>query len=745
MPTKMPIITKHSLIFSSIARKTNKTMKITFNEIETTSFIDNQVDLDPEDKVANLIEHENFDNEVSYGDAGQVYDLVSNKEFAPGVGILNVSDVGMPSLLINMKIHQTSTKHSYFALQVNLNSTSKIVKIANENKPTDVTIELLKHEKFLQLNTHEEIMNMLFAKKAEDDTLLDTKVSSSIAIPAEWCLLFTESKTSQELAVNLLHLTVESTKDRPQLNNNDWIKRVINFAQLLFVMPDKAIAFESMGLTIEDIDTTKKNIYGSKVIREILNDFEGNSKPEAANEEDDASSRIPICTECNSSSHLSGDCPNLVVNDNPREDVESRHSITDDLLGLRIPKKVKTGKEAEPIEIMEDDDDDEESNASIVLPEANFTSIRDKYQKKVALGSANESTQMALMLASIMKTDKNVLSKTSAYGIQSLEAITVDFNGNGGNKMSRHPHRILFETSDKDDIPKFFNTELRRSLGEDDDPIGTIDKNTTRLIMKGNLIGDSTIRDPKEAEGVSIFAMVPDGETSSSKTTSSQSIFIPSTSEQFLEMLRSFKILLRFIAGKNSAAAIQSKRLHINFKKVKLSLRDFFAIHKEDGGKYLCLIIYNLTFNMLSDIVAGKEPSTDHLQMDSLINQLQIGMTIPVPTTNPPANHAGGKKNNESSGRKRSFNNQIPNSPRSIGEYVFEEGKEYGKFFGGCIIGTHQPSIPKVKGKSICVAYLINGKCNNNHCKNYHGSATSAKEQISKWISGNSLPLKIRE
>jgi len=133
-----------------------------------------------------------------------------------------------------------------------------------------------------------------------------------------------------------------------------------------------------------------------------------------------------------------------------------------------------------------------------------------------------------------MKTDKNVLAKTSAFGIQSLEAITINFNGNGGNKMNHHSHRILVETSDKDDIHKFFNIELRRSLGDNNDPIG---KNTTGLIMKGNLIGDSTIRDPKEAAGVSIFAIVPIGETSSSKTTSSQNIFIPSTSEQFLEML----------------------------------------------------------------------------------------------------------------------------------------------------------------------------------------------------------------
>jgi len=580
---------------------------------------------------------------------------------------------------------------------------------------------------------------MLFAKKAEDDTLLDTKVSSSIAIPAEMCLLLTESKTSQELAVNLLYLTVQSIKNQPQLLNNDWIKRVINFTQLLFMMPNKALAFATMGLTIEDINTDKKNIYGSKVIREILNDIEGDLKLEAANEEDDASSRIPICTECNSSSHLSGDCPHLVINDNSKKDVESHDSITDNLLGMRIPKKVKTRKEVETIEIMEDDDN-EESNESIVLPEANFTSIRDKYQKKVAMGSANEGTQMALMLASIMKIDKNVLSKTSAYGIQSLEAITVDFNGNGGNTMSHHPHKILFETSDKDDIHKFFNTELRRSLGEDDDPIGTIDKNTTRLIMKGNLIGDSTIRDPKEAEGVSIFAMVPDGETSSSKTTSSQSIFIPSISEQFLKCYDPSNSP-PFHRRKEFSSRNSIKETSHQFQKGENEFERLLYVYKENGGKYLCLIIYNLTFNMLSDIIAGKEPSTDHLQMDSLISQLQIGMTIPVPTTNPPANLAGGKKNNEGSGRKRSFNSQIPNSPRSVGEYVFEEGKEYGKYFGGRAIGTHQPSIPKVKGKSICVAYLINGKCNNNHCKNYHGSATSAKDLISKWINGNSPKL----
>jgi len=34
---------------------------------------------------------------------------------------------------------------------------------------------------------------------------------------------------------------------------------------------------------------------------------------------------------------------------------------------------------------------------------------------------------------------------------------------------------------------------------------------------------------------------------------------------------------------------------------------------------------------MLSEILAGKEPTRDHLQMDTLIKQLQIGMPISIP------------------------------------------------------------------------------------------------------------------
>ena len=227
--------------------------------------------------------------------------------------------------------------------------------------------------------------------------------------------------------------------------------------------------------------------------------------------------------------------------------------------------------------------------------------------------------------------------------------------------------------------------------------------------MKGNLIGDTTIRDLKEAEGISNFALPPLGEAVSSKNTSSQNI--PLTSEKFLEMFWLFKILFRFIGGKKSAIAIQSMKLNSNFKKVKINLREFFMAHKENSGQYLWFIIYNLIFNMLSDIIAKVAPSTDHLQIPDGLS--------PQPTTNW-YDHPNPYKNQQflqvqrdtmtTIGRNEHFknnNNQIPNFLlwRSVGEYVIEDGKDYSKFFSGPDIVKHQPPIPEVKGNYIHIIY----------------------------------------
>ena len=732
-----------------------------FDEISTNRYRDRHADTDPDNKVDHLIANGNFDESVNYSKTNEIFEVVKNVEFSPGASILNIDVKGTPSLLVNWKVHETKTKHSYFAIQMNQEDTSKVVQVVHDDKQNSVIMELLKPDTiFRSIKTEEEWKELLQAKKSDDDVYSDN-VSGTIAIPAQWCQTFSISSDPKDLAVKLLVETSRWVKCLPKLAKSDWIKRMINFAQLLFMMTDQDLSIDTIGLKTTDTEVAKK-VYGLKTIKKIVTEFE-------------EFSRMPVCLECGSISHHSEDCPllktkeksnvNVDDNDKDKDDDTSQADIFND----PIPKKKKvekedppkktektdppdSGKEEEPESEKKEDpinsDDDEDSTDSISIAEADFSSARDKYKEKANNSTSNQNptTEMAIMLASIMKKDKNMFAKTSTLGIESLESITITFDGNGGRKMNSSVHKILMETSDKEDVPKFLNSELRKSLGEDDDPIGKIDKKTASLIMKGHFIGDGTIRDPKEAEGISIFNIVPQGETSSSKSVSGQDIFIPSTPDQFLEMLRAYKILFRFFGGKKSAIANQTKNLHVNFKKVKVNLKEFFTANGESGGRYLCLIIHNLTFNMIWDITNDIAPTKDQLQMDSLIMQLQIGMTIPIPITHTQVNLPYEKRTDDKKRKQdRVYDNQPPASPRAVGEYIFDEDKEYGKFFSGNAISKHQPACPKVKGKPICVGYLINGKCNNRNCKKFHGSTKASKDIICKWITGNSLPLKIRE
>jgi hypothetical protein len=84
--------------------------------------------------------------------------------------------------------------------------------------------------------------------------------------------------------------------------------------------------------------------------------------------------------------------------------------------------------------------------------------------------------------------------------------------------------------------------------------------------------------------------------------------------------------------------------------------------------------------------------------MDSLIMQLQIGIAIPIPMNNSPVFPSGdGKRINNKKQRQDKIYNQYSSTPRTVGKYIFENGKEYNKFFAGPAITKHQPQIPKNK------------------------------------------------
>jgi len=120
---------------------------------------------------------------------------------------------------------------------------------------------------------------------------------------------------------------------------------------------------------------------------------------------------------------------------------------------MRIPK---TNKNKPIAQVQDEEDSDSESTQSIELPEAKF-SIRDKYKSTEDEPNENldRESRMVELCASLMKSDKNVLSEASPFGTKTLEAITINFNANKGDKISPPLLKILKEiTVYRDDLHK---------------------------------------------------------------------------------------------------------------------------------------------------------------------------------------------------------------------------------------------------------------------------------------------------
>jgi hypothetical protein len=163
---------------------------------------------------------------------------------------------------------------------------------------------------------------------------------------------------------------------------------MINFAKLLYMMSDQDISIDTIGLKTTDVEVAKK-VYGLKTIKKIVTKFEENS-------------RLPVCSECSSSSHRTEDCPLLAAKEKPENDDEDDDNISiTDIFSKPIPQKKKTEKEDPPKKTEKEDhpdsdmeekpenkqkeahidsDDDNSSTDSISIAEADFSSTRDKYK-----------------------------------------------------------------------------------------------------------------------------------------------------------------------------------------------------------------------------------------------------------------------------------------------------------------------------------------------------------------------------
>jgi len=388
--------------FLALLVKHTKTMSINtnFDQVSTNRYRDRHADTDPDNKVDHLIANGNFDESVNYSKTNEIFELMNNEEFSPGASILNIDVKGTPSLLVNWKIHETQAKHSYFAIQMNQEDTSKVVQVVHDDKQNSVIMELLKPDTiFRSIKTEEEWKELLQAKKSDDDVYSDN-VSGTIAIPAQWCQTFSISSDPKDLAVKLLIETSQWVKCLPKLAKSDWIKRMINFAQLLFMMTDQDLSIDTIGLKTTDTVIAKK-VFGLKTIKKIVTEFE-------------EFTRMPVCLECGSFAHHTEDCPSLKPKEKSNVNIDDEDEDDDtsqaDIFNEPIPKKKKvekedppkktektdppdSGEEEEPESEKKEDpinsDNDEDSTDSISIAEADFSSARDKYKEKANNNTSN--------------------------------------------------------------------------------------------------------------------------------------------------------------------------------------------------------------------------------------------------------------------------------------------------------------------------------------------------------------------
>ena len=234
--------------------------------------------------------------------------------------------------------------------------------------------------------------------------------------------------------------------------------------------------------------------------------------------------------------------------------------------------------------------------------------------------------------------------------------------------------KILKSSSDSETITGSFNHHLKKRLSEDEDAISKINERTIKQLIKGCIGGEVAIDDQREIASLSIFKMILLGEERDTKktTTTKQSYFVPSKVEQFMTMLRMLAHVTGIIGLQTSAYYVKTKRLYKSFKTIKNQLKSLFVRHGEDCGRYLCLLVHNLTFSLINDIMNDETPTDNHMQLHSLIEQVKVGIVITILPSyknkkQKSRNGNGNANYNNGNQRDNHHNNNNTNNNRSYG------------------------------------------------------------------------------
>jgi len=278
-----------------------------------------------------------------------------------------------------------------------------------------------------------------------------------------------------------------------------------------------------------------------------------------------------------------------------------------------------------------------------------------------------------------------------------------------------------------------------------DESVGACDLKMLENVFAGKLTNDTTINDPAFSYGITIFSFLPFGEEHNTKSKSGQALFIPGDCEQFFQVLRALTLFITELFSFDSEFSLKSDNLYEDLLDIKKQLKAQFSARGKDFGRHICLLIHNVMGLFIRDMKERVKPHRKHINLDSIIEQIQMGAVITITPSSKP--NDGGRKYDPRRDDRRPLAARLPiRDQRTRGRYVFRDGEIYSNFFAPDKIRSMNPRIPVSRdGKNLCLKNLFHGTCRSNTCPLLHGNTTNMDTQIKAWIDGNRLPVNKRE
>ena len=725
-----------------------------------------------------------IDNNLDYRSVNAVFQAANESDLTTKAAVLNINSEGELTILSCFFKHAGG---KWFAIETTPSGVSSTVRVEDKIKNTEENDnDIPPTKELLTATSNEEMMKII----SNDSNRTLQATSSTVIVDWEVIQGIFLGPNSVITYQDILWHYVSLAKSDSTLADSNWFKRICNTVlQAELAQQDSA---KSPGLATKPIRPDGKTHW--KTIELVTNEFnsttndndahmsETESKSDISEDSTDEREEGENWKANQLAASILATIPNSNTDAKPYDQVSSENDEPSTPERRKRAKSASTSpsrrdgsKRGKSSHNSRDRDTDASANAATKSNEVNKEKTQhDEVESDEFTGFDNNSMLRFFTLnAQKDRLKETYIPKIELYVKKILLKVSANKKGiipaNFNDGLESH----LKSGKKLQSIQGSMEDTINSMKGRREESIGPFDIKLLEKVFSGKLANDTAISDPASFEGISPFSFLPFGEEHNTKSKAGQSLFIPGDCDQLFQVMRAMSLFITEIFSKESEFSSKFEFLYEDFLDIRKALKAKFQTHGKDFGRYICLLVHNVVGQFIRDMKERIRPSSRHINLDSLIEQIQIGATITIPSNKPTDRHnRDDQRNNRNSYNDRqnnSFNNNRNNgynnrdryqsrgdnrdnnrqpygrAPRQQGRYEFKESENYGAYFHGDKIRTMRPPIPSSNGKNICLKNLFIGSCTRQGCTNFHGSTTSMDTQIKSWIDGNNLPVKKRE